>query len=101
MESCVAFFQASLWRESGHSYSPWQAKSTRQVLARLGGRHGRVYSYPADKVSRERERERGGQKSTGVDGMTGKERHDTTKIKPIDPSQQEGRKGNSNIRTML
>lgn len=53
MDSCVVF-QASLWRESGHSYSPWQAKSTRQVLVRLGGRHGRVYSYPADKVSHER-----------------------------------------------
>ncbi|CAM9444784.1 unnamed protein product [Ectocarpus fasciculatus] len=43
---------ASLWRESGHSYSSWEAESTRQVLVRLGGRHGRVYSYPADKVFR-------------------------------------------------
>ncbi|CAM9111170.1 unnamed protein product [Pylaiella littoralis] len=42
----------SLWRESGHSYSNWEAKSTRQVLVRLGGRHGKVYSYPADKVYR-------------------------------------------------
>ncbi|CAM9666820.1 unnamed protein product [Scytosiphon promiscuus] len=43
---------ASLWRESGHSYSAWEAERTRQVLVRLGGRHGRVYSYPADKVFR-------------------------------------------------
>ena len=45
--------QASLWRESGHSYSTWQAKSTLQVLVRFSCRHGKVYSYPADKVSQE------------------------------------------------
>lgn len=47
---CLVCLQASLWRESGHAYSSWEAESTRQVLVRFGGRHGRVYSYPADKV---------------------------------------------------
>lgn len=52
--------QVSLWRESGHSYSLWEAESTRQVLVRLGGRHGRVYSYPADKVGEMTEPDRRG-----------------------------------------
>lgn len=43
--------QASFWRERGFTYTDQEAKTTPQVLVRLGSpARGPVYSYPADKV---------------------------------------------------